>query len=370
MRILAIDVGTGTQDILLFDSATTVENCVKMVMPSPTRIVASAIEAATRAGDDILLAGATMGGGPSSGAARSHLKAGLKVYATPAAACTFNDDLAEVARSGVTLVSEDEARLLQQKARRVRHIETRDLDQAAVGRALSAFGVDPHYDGVAVAVQDHGAAPAGISDRVFRFDYIRRVVESDNRLAAFAYMAADVPSFLSRMKAVAETMDGSVPSLVMDTGPAACLGTLEDRRVSEHENKLLINVGNMHTLATHLCGNRIVGVFEHHTGHLSMNALEGYISRLLAGTITYEEVYEDHGHGAYLAPASERACLKGAPFIAATGPHRVKLSRSSLTTYLAVPHGDMMLAGCFGLVRAFGERQVNWREEIETALGS
>ena len=36
MKILAIDMGTGTQDILLFDSAGPVENSVKMVMPSDT----------------------------------------------------------------------------------------------------------------------------------------------------------------------------------------------------------------------------------------------------------------------------------------------------------------------------------------------
>lgn len=366
MRILAIDVGTGTQDILLFDSATTVENCVKMVMPSPTRIVAMAIEAATRAGDDILLAGVTMGGGPCAGAVRGHVEAGFKVYSTPAAGRTFNDDLEEVEQMGVTVVLEDEACGI----RAARRIATRDLDLDAIGRALSAFGVDDGYDGVAVAVQDHGAAPRGVSDRVFRFDYIRRVVESDNRLAAFAYLAGEVPPFLTRMRAVSETMDGRFPLLVMDTGPAACLGTLEDPRVSEHDNKLLVNVGNMHTLATHLSGNRIVGVFEHHTGHLSIEALDGYLNKLVAGTITYDEVFRDHGHGAYLAPEVERASLAGLPFVVATGPHRGKLSRSTLTAYLAVPHGDMMVAGCYGLIRAFGERMPDWREEIEAALGS
>ena len=43
MRILAIDMGTGTQDILLFDSDKPVENCVKMVMPSATEIAARRI---------------------------------------------------------------------------------------------------------------------------------------------------------------------------------------------------------------------------------------------------------------------------------------------------------------------------------------
>ena len=40
MRILAADVGTGTQDILLFESGRTIENNFKLVMPSPTVIVA------------------------------------------------------------------------------------------------------------------------------------------------------------------------------------------------------------------------------------------------------------------------------------------------------------------------------------------
>ncbi len=40
MRILAVDVGTGTQDILLFDSSQLLENNPKLVMPSATARVA------------------------------------------------------------------------------------------------------------------------------------------------------------------------------------------------------------------------------------------------------------------------------------------------------------------------------------------
>ncbi len=43
MRILAVDIGTGTQDILLFDSSKLLENCVQMIMPSPTTVVAKRI---------------------------------------------------------------------------------------------------------------------------------------------------------------------------------------------------------------------------------------------------------------------------------------------------------------------------------------
>jgi len=76
MRILAVDVGTGTQDVLLFDTTREPENALKMVMPSPTQLLAERIREATRAGEDLLLTGVTMGGGPCAWAADEHIKAG------------------------------------------------------------------------------------------------------------------------------------------------------------------------------------------------------------------------------------------------------------------------------------------------------
>ena len=46
MRILAVDMGTGTQDILLFDSENHIENSVKLVLPSATEVAARRIRAA------------------------------------------------------------------------------------------------------------------------------------------------------------------------------------------------------------------------------------------------------------------------------------------------------------------------------------
>ena len=88
MRILAVDMGTGTQDILLFDTSQEPENALKMVMPSPTALLAGRIRAATRAGEDLLLTGVTMGGGPCGWATEDHLRAGYRVWATPDAART------------------------------------------------------------------------------------------------------------------------------------------------------------------------------------------------------------------------------------------------------------------------------------------
>ena len=93
MRILAVDMGTGTQDILLFDSAQPVENALQMIMPSATEIAARRIRAATRERRAVVLTGVTAGGGPCHWALEAHLKAGLPALATPEAAKTFDDDL-------------------------------------------------------------------------------------------------------------------------------------------------------------------------------------------------------------------------------------------------------------------------------------
>src|SRR4029453_9051290 len=96
MRILCIDVGTGTQDILLFDSSTEIENCVQMIMPSPPQIIARRAREATAKQHTILLNGVTMGGGPGAWAIEDHLRANFPVYAVPDAARTFDDDLTRV----------------------------------------------------------------------------------------------------------------------------------------------------------------------------------------------------------------------------------------------------------------------------------
>jgi hypothetical protein len=38
--------------------------------------------------------------------------------------------------------------------------------------------------------------------------------------------------------------------------------------------------------------------------------------------------------------------------------------------HLAVPHGDMMQAGSFGLLRGLAHRVPSWRDPVESALGA
>ncbi len=380
-RILAVDVGTGTQDVLLFEGGRTIENCYQLVMPSPTVIVAERIRRATESRRPVLLTGRTMGGGPSAWAARDHAQAGFPCYATPEAARTLDDDLSAVEALGLRVVSEDEAaQLVAANDPTLVHVELRDFDGAALRAALTAFGVDPMVDIVAVAAFDHGAAPPGYSDRRFRFDFLERAVRADPRPLAFAYRGADVPGEMTRLRAVSadaatflgEQQDALSHVMVMDTGAAAVVGALEDRVVGGRDECLAVNIGNFHTLAFHLRHGRIVSLFEHHTGELTPPQLEGYLLDLAAGTLTNERVFAESGHGALRldGDAPLGAAHAGAlPFLAVTGPRRELLRGSNLNPYEATPHGDMMLAGCYGLLRAVAEAHPEAAAAIESALG-
>jgi uncharacterized protein (DUF1786 family) len=358
-RILAIDVGTGTQDVLVFEAGTLVENAVQLIMPSPTALVAERVKHATADRADLFLTGVTMGGGPDHWAVEAHLKAGLKVYATPDAARTFDDDLERVASMGIRIVDAPNG------AGAARRVELRDLYVAELMTALRAFGVSTTFDAVAVAVFDHGAAPPGVSDRRFRFDYLREQVERGIGLPGFGFLAAEIPERMTRMRAVAGSWTGSEPLFVMDTGPAAILGALEDPRVRSTEHVVIANLGNFHTIAALLEGREIRGLLEHHTGELTKAKLENYLEALAAGTLSNQAVFDDMGHGALqVGQASATPEL-----LTVIGPRRALLDGSRMHPYLAVPHGDMMLAGCFGLLRALAARVPAFAPAIEDQLG-
>jgi uncharacterized protein (DUF1786 family) len=359
-RILAVDVGTGTQDVLIFEAGTLVENAVQLIMPSPTALVAQRVKAATADRVDLLLTGVTMGGGPGHWAVEAHLKAGLRVYATPDAARTFDDDLERVAAMGIRIVDGPNG------AGAARRLELRDVYTAELMTALGAFGVSTEFDAVAVAVFDHGAAPPGVSDRRFRFDYLREQVDRGIGLTGFGFLADDIPERMTRMRAVAGSWIGSEPLFVMDTGPAAVLGALEDARVRSVDHVIIANLGNFHTIAALLEGRQIRGLLEHHTGELTKGKLEDYLDALAAGALSDQAVFDDMGHGALQAGAVS-APLE---LLTVIGPRRGLLDGSRLHPYLAVPHGDMMLAGCFGLLRALATRVPAYAPAIEDQLGA
>ncbi len=359
-RILTIDVGTGTQDILVLEAGGVIENAVQLIMPSPTALLAERVKQATQERVDLVLTGVTMGGGPGHWAVEAHLKAGLKVYATPDAARTFDDDLERVAAMGISIVDSPAG------TNGARRLELRDFYLPELMEALRAFGVSTVFDAIAVAVFDHGAAPPGVSDRRFRFDYLREQVARGIGLEGFGFLAAEIPPRMTRMQAVAKNWTGPEPLFLMDTGPAAILGAFDDAVVAASDPVIVVNVGNFHTIAALLHGRRIAGLFEHHSGELSRPKLEKYLDALASGTLSNDQVFDDMGHGALELGLGASPPKR----LAVTGPRRALLDGSRLSPHLAVPHGDMMLAGCFGLLRALAARLPDFAPVVEDQLGA
>ena len=340
--LLAIDVGAGTQDILLYDPAREPENCLKLVLPSQTQVVGARVRAVTAARRPLHLHGALMGGGASSDAMKDHLAAGLPLSATPAAAQTIHNDLERVTALGVTLRDDAPPGAVV--------VETGDIDLAALQAALAPFGVTLP-ERLAVAVQDHGYQP-GAGNNDVRFAYLQSLLNDGGDLRRMVY--TDPPAGMTRMAGVAQAYPGAI---LMDTGAAAVLGALADPEVGQaaaHEGAILVNVGNMHTFATLVRGERLYGLFEHHTGGITPDIISNLVEGLRDGTLD-TDAFRDHfdGHGAALDPVYREA--GPFPFVAITGPNR-RLARP-LGYHEAAPYGDMMLAGSWGLVAGVALQQ-------------
>jgi len=369
MKILTVDVGTGTQDIFLYDSQVHIENGFKLVVPSPTMIVHRQVKAATQSRTPILLTGVMMGGGPSAWAVEAHARAGLPVFATPDAAKTLNDELDKVRESGIEIVSDDEAAALPDSVQR---IEFRDFNLPAIQQALSPFGVDlSNLDAIAVAVFDHGDAPAGVSDRQFRFDYLDERIRNKNSLAAFAFLADEIPPIMTRLQAVADSAgELPCPLIVMDTAPAAVLGASFDPTVAHRVNKIVTNIGNFHTLAFRMGENGIEGVFEHHTGEIDLQKLESLLRALADSSLKHEDVFDDMGHGALMYSGDTFEFGNDEFDVVVTGPRRsMYADNPTLRPYYAAPFGDMMIAGCFGLLAATAEILPDLTEVVSKSMG-
>jgi uncharacterized protein (DUF1786 family) len=333
--LVAIDIGGGTQDIFVFLEGESMENCPKMVMPSPTRLVAEKISAATADRRPVFLFGETMGGGVCAGAAKNHIAAGLPLFATPRSALTFNDSLKRLEEMGITVTEDPPADAVC--------IRTGDVDAEAIAEALGSFGVDMPARW-AVAVQDHGYSPDA-SNREARFAWYREFIDSGGRLDGLAF--EEPPDFFTRMLAVKRVVPDAI---LMDTGPAALMGALLDEAVAPHrdEGLVVVNAGNFHVMCAMVKGDRMVGLLEHHTGLMDTARLIELLDRFREGRLSNEEILNDRGHGCYVDNSS---IGKGTfEFVAVTGPRRGILRSEKI--HMAVPYGDMMLTGCFGLVDA------------------
>lgn len=337
--ILALDVGGGTQDLLIWQPGQAVENAVKMVLPAPTQVLARRIRRLTAEGRPIFLSGTVMGGGAVTQAVRQHLGQGLPVYATPQAALTLNDRLVLVQEWGVVLNDAPPPQAVT--------VTLGDVDVAGLRQLLDGFEI-PFPSRFAVAVQDHGFFPEG-SNRRFRFQCWEDLLKRGGKLADLAYRQP--PVHFTRMQTVAAALPGA---LLMDTCAAGVRGALLDPQVRERINEglMVVNLGNAHTFAALVQADRLWGIYEHHTGLMNPAKLFSHLTRFRSGELSNAEVFEDQGHGCAYAPGFP----PGAPFSLSviTGPRR-RMAQGWPGGVFAAPYGDMMLTGCFGLMAAFRE---------------
>lgn len=336
MRILAIDVGMGTQDILLYDDSRVPENNIKMVFPAMTQILARRVVSSR---NDLCFHGSTMGGGPLAYAIKNHIRKGFKVAMTPGAAKSLRDNLEQVREMGVEIIAEDEVGEGKGEL-----IETKDVDFPFIKRLLAEVGESSDFDFIGVAVQDHGYAQ-GKSDREFRFEKFREALEKEGKLYSLGYY--NPPAHYTRMcslvKVIKEHHSGR--AFVVDTKIAAIAGALHD----EGETPVIaVDIGNGHTTAA-LMKDRteVLGLFEHHTHMLKRRLLEDYLRRFAAGELTNEEVFRDGGHGCY---SREGVPFRNVKKILVTGPSRGLLTNSDLRVSFANPMGDVMMTGTVGIV--------------------
>lgn len=343
MRILSIDVGAGTMDVLVYDdSVDRMENLTKIIAPSPTRRYAKLLEDICEKAEGVVVIGETMGGGPFSSAIKKLLAKGKKIFMTERAARTIRDDLDFVRSLGIEIVSEEDASSLGEKYPVLR---IGDVDLESLRRILEDLGEEWSFDCVAVAVQDHGVPSERIPERLNRFLIFRKLVDKSRDIRDLYYTPGNLPENLTRMRAVlrsiSRSFDGEI--VISDSSYAAVVGCVLDSGFGE---LLASNLGNAHTIIASLNEWEIRAWLEHHTRLLTPESFRNYLMRVWRGEVTFEDVYRDGGHGALVLERST-----GSPSeIIITGPNIEIAKRSGLSFRQAAPAGDVMLTGAFGLV--------------------
>jgi len=341
-KILAIDIGAGTQDILIFDPEKTKEGMVSLVLPSPIMFWGERIK---RCKNDLFIEGDTIGGGGITSVLKRHIKNGNKVIMTKEAAYSVRDNLQEVEDLGIEIGDAPPADFKGERFR------LREVTIDLLRKFLKNFEEDLGVGVVALAVQDHGTPPLGTSARRFRFSTFESVLNERRTPLSFAYWEEEIPPQYKRMRSALKAAREQLPSagcLIMDTSFSAIAGCMEE----DSQSSLLVNVGNNHTLAVLLSNGEIDGLMELHSMSLTPGDLREMLERFVRGELSNDEVFERGGHGAVIFNPHPLKELT----IKVTGPHRELFRDTGLQFEFAAPYGNMMMTGPIGLIRAVQAR--------------
>ena len=116
-------------------------------------------------------------------------------------------------------------------------------------------------------------------------------------------------------------------------------------------------------------------MLEHHTGLLDLKKLQSLLLRLADGTLRREDVINDQGHGALMYNPTQLKFGESDFDVVITGPRRGIFNsgnsgdwQQSLRPYFPAPFGDMMIAGCFGLLAAVADVMPELADPIRNSL--
>ena len=336
MLAFTLDVGSRTQDFMLFDSNENPRNFVRAVLPSPTVIIGEKVRKLANLGKDVFLTGYTMGGGAVSKAVKEAVRK-VRVYSTEKAALTIDDDIERVKELGVIVT----------ESGRGEKVILKDVFLESYEKFLESFSLEiPEI--VAVAVQDHGFSPK-VSNRVFRFQKVEELLKKHGTIYSLIFDEKSVPEFFNRMRSVVESVKDYGEKVgrdfrvyVADTSFAAVAGCMLS---ATNFPALLINFGNSHTVGAIVeKDGEVCSIFEHHTRILANLDFHEFLKKFVEGEITNELVLKQGGHGAFV---KEVVDVKE---ILATGPNAKLFGFREVA-----PLGDVMTVGNAGLIKMLGE---------------
>jgi len=348
-RILTIDVGAGTMDVLCTDLEA--GEHFKAVVKSPVRTTAERI---AELDGKLLILGCEMGGGAVGRALEAKARSTAVVMSASAAA-TVHHDMERVRSSGIRVLEDEQARELAQ-GHEYQTLSFCDVEAERLRRIVEGLGVPFAFDVVGVCAQDHGVAPRGVSHLDFRHAVMKTALDQTPFPHALLYGRTEIPQPMNRLRSIAASA-ASLPAqevYVMDSGMAAILGASMDPRVQGRARALVLDIATSHTVGAALQDGELCGLFEYHTKDIALERLETLVRELADGSLEHARILEEGGHGAYTRRALG---FERVEIILATGPKRSLIQGSSLPIALGAPLGDNMMTGTVGLLEAIRRRK-------------
>ncbi|OLS27174.1 MAG: hypothetical protein HeimC2_12840 [Candidatus Heimdallarchaeota archaeon LC_2] len=351
LLILCIDVGKGTEDILLYQENQLIENSIQMILPSTAQLLVKKIERIkTR---PLRINGDLMAGEPwhKSVYAISESEPNA-VIMTKTAARSLRYMLDQVRSKGIKIVEDGEINDFDGPI-----IEISDVDWNRIFKILEGSGIGKkEITKVLLCCQDHGEPEdPKQSTRDFRMKTVYRDLGIQGRLEDLLFESSLIPDSLPRLKSIASSALRIFTHLknndvfVMDSSPAVILGAV--RYVKDYE--LVVNVGNGHTLAVILKNKLVEAIYEIHTGGIKLENFIENIQRLAMGNLSHEETLKSGGHGVFIRNEMKMKYpeIQNLFPMSVIGPNRAKLK--TLDIKYVNPGGNMMMAGPIGLLRAY-----------------